>query len=701
MSLALLHRRLVCLLALSALAAFALGAGASLSVWLTAAALVAGGAWQPEGRTAERIERLAWVAAVAMFAWVVYVFAVGGDILPPILTLLHVLLVGEALRSLETQNDLRLYSLAFALMIAATAYFPGIAFAAAFVAFIVFATLALMVGHLRRQTERFATPEPRLQRSFLSFAAAMSGVTVLFAAAIFLAFPRLPHGLLAQGRVPGGAVMAGFSDEVTLGQHGSRIQPNPGVVFRVEFLDGAPSSTHDLYWKGRSFDHFDGTRWARSPSMPQAEMSRHGYLMSWGGPLRAYRIYGGPPGARVLFGLHPVLDVRAGPALRPTFTATGDIETSGWDTPVYTAYSAAGAPSAETLRSLPEGPSPAGRRYLQLPPLRGAVLQLADSLTRDHATRYDRARAVEQWLQHEFRYTLDLPRSRAEATIDAFLLERRAGHCEYFSTAMVMLLRAAGIPARNVTGFMGAERGRHGDYLAVTGNNAHSWVEVWFSGVGWVPFDPTPAAGREETLASTPGSMLWPLKLWFDGVQHQWHKWVLDYNLTKQLAVLQGVRDVFERAPDERAGRSLPRPHLAIVWVLAGLAIGYVLLRLVRGWAPERLSPESRLYRALRGVYTKRGFPVSESQPPLAMLERLRAAGAPGVDDAERLVELYLRARFGAEEIGAEGRAAMEAALVRVRRELRRAGGRRARRTELIPLAARGRRRERERVRTG
>src|SRR5690606_14829821 len=156
----------------------------------------------------------------------------------------------------------------------------------------------------------------------------------------------------------------------------------------------------------------------------------------------------------------------------------------------------------DSLRSA-VGPAPRMlAAYRRLPPLSPRLRTLADSLVRGRATDYDRAVAVRDWLRSEFRYTVQLPASAGEAALDHFLFERRAGHCEYFSTAMAVLLRAAGVPARNVNGFLGGEWNEFGGYLSVTQNQAHSWVEVWFPAYGWVLFDPTPAGSVAGATAA-------------------------------------------------------------------------------------------------------------------------------------------------------------------------------------------------------
>lgn len=671
--LARLHRRLAALMALAALAALAAGAGPTPWTLLVAAALVLGLFWHPAGRVADLVEHGSKLVAVVLFAWILFLGLIaGGDMLEPGIALLFVLLAGEALRPLDARNDFRLFSLSFALVIAATAYYPGVAFGLAFTAYVVLATLALMVGHLRRQAERFRIPDLPVDRSFLAVTAALSIITLLASVVIFIAFPRMPRSWFGQGRAQTGNV-TGFSDVVSLGEHGGRIQGNPSVMFRVEFEGGAQPDPGAMYWRGLSFDRFDGTRWSRDADR-RADDSRlvpaWVYSTRWGPVRHEYRIFGGPPGVRVLFAQQSVLGVHPHSAIRPWLRRNGDIEYRGWDTPVYSVRSGPPAPPEARLREAPaDGPQDAAR-YLQLPPLDSRVARLADSLTAPHAARIDKVRAVERWLAQEFSYTLDLPRTSRTASLEHFLFVRRAGHCEYFSSALVVLLRSVGIPARNVNGFLGGEWNERGGYLAVTGNNAHSWVEVWFGGLGWVRFDGTPSADREETLLAAGSSRLWPMLFWLDGMQFQWYRWVMAYDLSRQLDLLAAIGERFAPAAST-AGSPAPIDWRRTVgWILAGLgAMGLVWLA-TRQRVP-RHPPGTRLYLALRRSYSRAGYPVPPAEPPLAFLEHLRRERAPGVADSERIVTRYLRARFGADELDPAERRAMQERLAAVRRELR------------------------------
>jgi protein-glutamine gamma-glutamyltransferase len=292
----------------------------------------------------------------------------------------------------------------------------------------------------------------------------------------------------------------------------------------------------------------------------------------------------------------------------------------------------------------------------------------------DYPRCYEAVRRVEEWLRREFAYTLDLPATPREATLDHFLFERRAGHCEYFSTAMAVLLRAAEIPARNVNGFLGGEWNASGGYLAVTQNDAHSWVEVWFPGLGWVPFDPTPSGSRNEVVgAQGGGSLVWPVLFWWDGLQHRWTKWVLFYDLDKQVTIARRLTGFFSgggvRSPGAASTTLLRRIAPWAIGIAAFAAILLILLR--RGPAGRRASAETRLYRDLRSAYTRAGY-GSEGIPPLELAELVRVREAPAYEAGERAIHTYLRARFGGDELDADEAAQLRFDVQQVKRELRR-----------------------------
>ena len=164
------------------------------------------------------------------------------------------------------------------------------------------------------------------------------------------------------------------------------------------------------------------------------------------------------------------------------------------------------------------------------------------------------------WL-HTFHYTRLLPSSADETSLEYFLFERKAGHCEYFSTAMVVLLRNIGIHARNVNGFLGGEWNRVGNYLVVTQNEAHSWVEVWFPEYGWVAFDPTPSGIAQGEV---PSSWYWPGRVFLDGLQHRWNHWVINYSVDEQAGIFASLRRLSQpagRQDNAEDDQEFPKPE--------------------------------------------------------------------------------------------------------------------------------------------
>ena len=671
MSLDLLHRRLVVGMGCVALTAFAGGAGFQpISTALAALALALAFVWQPDSDLSLRLERF-WlpVAGVLLLRSLYHWFLIGDDVVVPVVDLLLLLLCAEALRSLEAHNDARLYTLTFALLLASTAYRPGVLFALAFVGYVVLATLALVVGHLRWKAGRHGVREKMVDRGFLTGMAGLSGVVLLTSAFVFIAFPRLSRGWAARGEVLGTSI-AGFADQVSIGEHGSRIYPNPEIVLRVEFPDGAPENLFSLHWRGRSYDRFDGVRWSRSIGLPPSIGPAQWY-QAWGPGRVRQEIYGAPLDVDVLFALHPLLEVRSdNPRIQPLFDNAGDHIYWGSGAPSYEALSVADRPAPEALREARSGFSPARRYYTQLPRLPERVSNLADSLTQGLDNNYDRVTAINDFFHTEFDYTLELPRSAQETTLEFFLFERGEGHCEYFSTAMVVLLRSLGIHAREVNGFLGGQWNGFGQYLAVTQNQAHSWVEVWFPGYGWVQFDPTPGGVGTSAVVT---SWLWPGRFLFDGLQHRWNKWVLDYNLESQSGLYQRIAELLGGRTSESpiSSSQTPATRVGMGWMLLMVMVmalsAAVLLRRSGGH-----SPEAELYLQLRESCRRAGFKADEGVAPLLLLDELARVGHPARTRARRLVDHYLRSRFGGQELDVRERKEMKDDLANVRRALRR-----------------------------
>ncbi|MCA9562973.1 MAG: transglutaminase domain-containing protein, partial [Myxococcales bacterium] len=177
--------------------------------------------------------------------------------------------------------------------------------------------------------------------------------------------------------------------------------------------------------------------------------------------------------------------------------------------------------------------------YIQIPPMladSAEFVQVANDAAGDAQTPYRIARNIEEYLQANYAYTLDLPLVDPTNPLLTFLTETRRGHCEYFATAMAMLARQKGLATRIVNGFSGGDWNAVGEFWAVRQSHAHSWVEVFLPDVGWTTFDPTPPDDRPESVQSED---LWStIGEWVDSARMLWFEYVVDFSLEQQLAAV-------------------------------------------------------------------------------------------------------------------------------------------------------------------
>jgi hypothetical protein len=260
---------------------------------------------------------------------------------------------------------------------------------------------------------------------------------------------------------------------------------------------------------------------------------------------------------------------------------------------------------------------------LQLPRLDPRIPLLAQSMTVGASTDLARARAIENHLRSDYGYTLRLPDRTVADPLAYFLFTRKKGYCEYFASAMAVMLRTLGIPARMATGFQSGEYNPLSDLWLVRASDAHSWVEAWIPGFGWTTFDPTPPDPSQNgpTLFSKMG-------LYVDAAETFWQKWVVGYDPSRQgtladrvlsirwldgLSVTASGWDVRAKAWLKRFGLSA---GLAVVgalwfWLVAPRLVGMLRLRrrvqrVRRGEAQG--ADATLLYERMLRVLKRQGF---------------------------------------------------------------------------------------------
>jgi hypothetical protein len=286
--------------------------------------------------------------------------------------------------------------------------------------------------------------------------------------------------------------------------------------------------------------------------------------------------------------------------------------------------------------------------------------------------------------ERRYSYSLELPDTRGKLPLDAFLFDVKRGHCEYFSSALAVMLRAVGIPARNVTGFLGGEYNPYGGYYGVRQADAHSWVEALLPGRGWVVLDPTPAS-RD---GFNPSSLFSNLRAMADAMRAYWMTRVVGYDLRGQVRALRELRDFFrsfswssgEKAEPNELGREgaskFTRGPLLLA-AMSALVIAIGLFALVR-WRRKRHSQlelraaareAQRMYRQLERLLEKDGHARPAHVTPEAHARALSESGYRAAGAVNAVTEAYVGARYGTDSLDAERLRALKARL----RELERA----------------------------
>ncbi len=503
-----------------------------------------------------------WNAGVLVFIafTLLQLFFTATPVLDAALRLVLVLILIKMFSRLAERDDLQVMALSFLLLAAATTVNEDLTFGILFGFYVLAGTLTLAVFHLRselapRQRLLLGTRVP-LTRQYMGILAGLSMVVLAASLAIFFLFPRIGFGFFVQ-QARDGLSVTGFNDEVQLGQHGT-LRDNPKVVMRVEFPETWKLALGSLHWRAMAFDHYDGKRWSRTlEEKEQHAFSRRGVYRTGylhpndpTGPNQEVVIYLEPIGTNILPVLWPTEEVKLGSGtwLDRVGPRSGSVTFDNYGDLRHTYESELGVPytinvGTRATRGLDDyGPTsrrfpPKGEpreEYLQVPPMPQRFADKVEELTAGKTESYQKVEAIEAWLNKEFTYTTDLP-DTGDNPIDGFLFEAKRGHCEYFATSTVLMLRQAGVHARLVNGFLGGRWNDVGGYLAVRQGDAHSWVEYWSDEMNaWVPTDPTPASDMPEPNPIMQGAR----EIW-DAGQLLWMKWVIEYDLSAQVEVFK------------------------------------------------------------------------------------------------------------------------------------------------------------------
>jgi transglutaminase-like putative cysteine protease len=601
---------------------------------------------------------VAWRFAVAFYGWptpprivrLAFAFAAFCGVLFQYRTLngleagSALLVVMVALKFLESHNhrdQLVLIMIAYFLMFASVLTERGPLAAVYVVALVWLTTIALL---------QLGRRGPLLP---LRATAALAGRLLLHAAPImivlFLLFPRLPGPLWAiPGSTSSGA--SGLNDTMSPGDI-TELGLSDEIAFRVEF-DGRPPRASALYWRGPALAAFNGRTWSMLQGTRRGE--RVADSIEYRGAATEYRVMLEPNGRNWAFALDMPAKWSGDRNLRMssdyqlgTFFGGPRTRRLDYDVTSYVDYSAREPltqPEIDVFRRLPEDSSPRARAL--------AATWLTDAPA--PATIVERA--MDYLRSQPFQYTLTPPALGAQP-IDEFLFETREGFCEHYASALTVLLRAAGLPARVVMGYQGGELNPLGNYYMIRQSDAHAWTEVWLGDEGWARVDGVAAVAPErvaigsgrwseanETAAGTVLNAGWLRRagLVWDAIDTRWQAWVVGYGPDLQRALLRsfGLGDL-RRA--ERWAVLLA----AAVAVTAGFMIGLSLYLAWRQRQRTVVDAAARCFAAFVRSLTQLDVPArGASEGPQAYAARAAALLPGAAADIVAIAASYLRARY-------------------------------------------------------
>jgi hypothetical protein len=599
--------------------------------------------------------------------------------LPATVHFVFFLLVCKVLTARSTRDFTYLKLLAALELIAAAILSTSLGFFAFLAMFVLFAIASFASGEVRVSTQK----DRNIVRGGLKAFPRRLGVLSIFlftgilamTSVLFFVLPRTARAALERF-VPQRYHLPGFANEVTLGQIGEIKQSSAPVMhIRKDLGEGLM----DVRWRGTALTRFDGKKWFNLPgSVTERNVEMIVPPDTHNVPFKipydpdrgrrlVYNVQLSEIASDTLFYAGTVQSISIN-APRLRFSRGGTLRVSGVPANGLRYIAVSYLEETVTPRVPPEPLPPIERDELLFLPadLDDRIPALAREISAGAATDYTKSREIEKYLRRNYGYTLQLLSQSVADPMANFLFVRKKGHCEYFASAMAVMLRTVGVPSRVVTGFTSGVYNPLTGWQVVRASDAHSWVEAWVRGRGWTTFDPTP-----PDPGATQSMFLTRVSLFFDAADQFWQDWIMSYDRERQIVLASRVQQSGRGAKQQwtdraiswlaAAGRSSAQwsvgyapaaaviIFLAIVSVLVGpAAAGWFrramrLRRLKRG--EGQASDATLLYQRMLRLLERRGI---QKPPWLTPTEFARVMPAneisPLVDD---LTSAYVEFRFG------------------------------------------------------
>ncbi len=546
---------------------------------------------------------------------------------------LLLLLTFHRLLTLKRENDYLLILLFSLLTMASSgSVSPNFIFIILFFFFTLLSVFSLTLislykGNFRIKKKVFSS---LLRISFIST------LTIFFASpAIFFVVPRLGMGFgtLIGSNPP---LVSGFTENVNLGDIGTIIENNR-VVMRIQTV-GSNEISSDHLWRGKGYNLFDGKGWSSTIMVSKGTEIKKKYREKKTIALISLE----PLGTDVIFLPYNLEWVRG---LRIVKEDANGTISSPYGSFTKRTYSVEFRDNPQKIIPFVELDI---KPYLQLPEFNQKIFNLAKELAGALKDYEVISKKIEDWFKKEFKYSLNLTYSINP--IEDFLFKKREGHCEYFSSAMAVVLRHLGIPARVVNGFKRGDFNPTGGYYVVREKDAHSWVEVYIDGKGWVAFDPTPSIST-----SYKRNFLIALRDTWDAMQFWWDRNFVTYTPQRQITIYFGLYETLKKF----ISKVEKLKYFIGLFFLLLLPSLFILLRKKKGkkveeeeerdYYPKRISPV-RFYNRFLKIAKSKGFSIYEHETPFEFIERIKKSLLE-IEDFYFITALYYKVRYGEKKL--------------------------------------------------
>ena len=563
---------------------------------------------------------------------------------------------------LKTNRDYTiLYILTFFQLLSASASTVNLSFLFVLALYILTGIWALTIFTLKKDWEEKSVPHRELEKNILTpyFFLTTTGIAILsliITLSLFFIIPRIGVGFFPK-KTADVLKVSGFSEEIDLGELGP-IKLDPTIVMRVELPGHKGMAIPNLYFRGISFDSYDGSRWLQTikETIP-LKRDRNGIFNIPAGSAMGKMAYTNEQLLKQVILLEPIdtnvifaasYGIGVSDNLQNIIAdATGSfyLPAPSYSRLEYSAYSVVPSPPQKIHIELNKSED-AKLKYLALSIDSGKLKTLAEEIVSGKKGPLDKAVAIEEYLKKNYGYTLNPRKGDGINPIEDFLFYTKEGYCEQYATAMAIMLRTVGIPSRLVTGFLPGEWNRFGNYLIIRQRDAHSWVEAYIKGSYWVMFDPTPSA-EAAGIMPAPTSFL---NLYLDSLRWRWNRYIINYSFTDQMRLMKTIETrsfallsiLKQKSSKQVIGKEGKRTAfiIAVILISSGLFI-FVFKQIQKLSVTNRWPLAPQFYKDMLKLLAKKGKGKKESDTPFEF------ANTIVIPEVNTVTWFYYNTRFG------------------------------------------------------